>query len=139
MVDIKEPTNVPAFAFKMSAFDEEREKTLTQNAIRRVFNEFAEGCDPVKQSLNELSASLERLYAQQGAHENVMYAALIYAVACYRSEYPEDATMALSRAWDVYFAIRGNGDATKEHDAEFMQKIRQDYEKIVREALDVQQ
>jgi hypothetical protein len=136
IIDVKQPTNIPAFAFKMSSLDAERERSLTQNAMRRVFNEFAEGCDPVKQSLNELSASLEKLYAQQGTHKNVMYAALVYAVACYRSEYPEDATLALSKAWDIYFAIR-KGDKTKERDAADMQKIREDYEKIVREALGV--
>ena len=106
IIDPKLPTNIPAFAFKMSVNDAEREKVLTQIAMRRVFNEFAQGCDPVKQSLNELSASLERLRAQQGNHENVMYSALIYAVACYRSDYPEEATLALSNAWDVYFSLK---------------------------------
>ena len=134
VIDPKLPTSIPAFAFKMSQNDAEREKILTQNAMRRVFNEFAEGCDPVKQSLNELSASLERLRAQQGNHENVMYSALVYAVACYRSEYPEEATLALSKAWEVYFSLKG-GSETKAQDAAFMDKIRKDYEKIVSEAL----
>lgn len=137
IIDPKLPTNIPAFAFKMSVNDAEREKVLTQIAMRRVFNEFAQGCDPVKQSLNELSASLERLRAQQGNHENVMYSALIYAVACYRSDYPEEATLALSNAWDVYFSLKG-GNETKAQDAAFMDKIKKDYEKIVSEALDSQ-
>ena len=135
IIDPKLPTSIPAFAFKMSQNDAEREKILTQNAMRRVFNEFAEGCDPVKQSLNELSASLERLRAQQGNHENVMYSALIYAVACYRSDYPEEATLALSKAWDVYYSLKG-GNETNAQNAAFMDKIRKDYEKIVSEALD---
>ena len=134
VIDPKLPTSIPAFAFKMSQNDAEREKILTQNAMRRVFNEFAEGCDPVKQSLNELSASLERLRAQQGNHENVMYSALVYAVACYRSEYPEEATLALSKAWEVYFSLKG-GNETKTQDGAFMDKIRKDFEKIVSEAL----
>ena len=134
VIDPKLPTSIPAFAFKMSQNDAEREKILTQNAMRRVFNEFAEGCDPVKQSLNELSASLERLRAQQGNHENVMYSALVYAVACYRSEYPEEATLALSKAWEVYFSLKG-GNETKTQDGAFMVKIRKDFEKIVSEAL----
>ena len=137
IIDPKLPTNIPAFAFKMSVNDAEREKVLTQIAMRRVFNEFTQGCDPVKQSLNELSASLERLRAQQGNHENVMYSALIYAVACYRSDYPEEATLALSNAWDVYFSLKG-GNETKAQDAAFMDKIKKDYEKIVSEALDSQ-
>ena len=135
IIDPKLPTSIPAFAFKMSQNDAEREKILTQNAMRRVFNEFAEGCDPVKQSLNELSASLERLRAQQGNHENVMYSALIYAVACYRSDYPEEVTLALSKAWDVYYSLKG-GNETNAQNAAFMDKIRKDYEKIVSEALD---
>ena len=135
IIDPKLPTSIPAFAFKMSQNDAEREKILTQNAMRRVFNEFAEGCDPVKQSLNELSASLERLRAQQGNHENVMYSALIHAVACYRSDYPEEATLALSKAWDVYYSLKG-GNETNAQNAAFMDKIRKDYEKIVSEALD---
>ncbi|CAL6404489.1 unnamed protein product [Bathycoccus prasinos] len=92
-------------------------------------------CDPVKQSLNELFASLERLRAQQGNHANVMYSALIYAVACYRSDYPEEATLALSKAWDVYYSLKG-GNETNAQNAAFMDKIRKDYEKIVSEALD---
>ena len=49
----------------------------------------------------------------------------------------EEATLALSNAWDVYFSLKG-GNETKAQDAAFMDKIKKDYEKIVSEALDSQ-